>query len=316
MSAPFATKASPDSPLLPAAGVPQHILTHHSRTTSARDAAALQQSSVNTVSTDEASSGSVFRNSGSGGCSKKMSSGFFHLSSANGSKLLQRFKHMWSSRGRHATPVDRNTLHEPYYDSFTDATLEAEAEKRVDNCAEECHYYQYTTADGETHQVDPAVVEYETADQPQVAEAGEVIEAGVGDEGPHQQAEGHNAQHESEAGGWEEQLNGHVRLKGKIAKSFATEEAKARKKLQGDCMIVLTDIGRTYRGLARTAEAEARELKALQHTMRHLEKEAVRCASAVEAEWKKEHAELRYQFRAGAESVKRHSRLTGPSLLK
>ncbi|ESL10743.1 hypothetical protein TRSC58_01518 [Trypanosoma rangeli SC58] len=223
---------------------------------------------------------------------------------------------MWSSRGRHATPIDRNTCHEPYHDTFTDAALEAEAEERVDNYVEECYYYQCTTADGETYQVDPAVVEYETVDQSQGTEAGEVIDAGAGDEGPPQQAEGHNAQHESEAGGSEEHVNEHVRLKGKIAKSLATEEAKARKKLREDCMIVLTDIGRTYRGLARTAEAQARELKALQHTMRHLEKEAIKHASSVEAEWKKEHAELRYQFRAGAELMKRHSRLVGPSLLK
>ncbi|KAH9597351.1 hypothetical protein LSM04_000282 [Trypanosoma melophagium] len=151
---------------------------------------------------------------------------------------------------------------------------EMEMEEEEDGNRESCYYYE--TGSGEVYHIDPSALD----------ELGQEEEEGTEDHDQQQQ-----------------ELNAHQIVKGKAVKALISEEAKARKHLQKDCLIVITDIGRTYRAMSRSITNPARDEKTIRRLSKQLEKDAVKGARAIEVEWKKEHSELIHTFRTTAESI-------------
>ncbi|KEG06333.1 hypothetical protein DQ04_14571000 [Trypanosoma grayi] len=224
--------------------------------------------------------------------------------------------------------------HEPYVDASSHGTgggianqdnvnSKSGTDETMDTGDETCYYYM--AGSGEVYYVDPNAATQEdglqmeeeekeevAAEREQQAEEGNLElaecqgEKGVeGDEEDEQQfIEG--AQNEKDQGHREEQnekeYQEQIMIKGKVVKALVREESKARKRLQEDSMLVLADIGRTYRGMARCVTTPAKAEKALRHAAKKLEKEATKQGHAMEAEWKKEVMEINRTFRAEMEA--------------
>ncbi|PBJ69821.1 hypothetical protein BCY84_19201 [Trypanosoma cruzi cruzi] len=342
-SDPFAAPAaSAKTPPRTALGLWRCILTPHSRTASSKeDVNQPPQDSGKAVSADDVTAGSSTGGYWSLGLGKTCSPDVLQQKPPRGTNLFKRLKNILTpSHESRAQPHESDARHEPYSDVSVEGAVEGDINgdanhqtglvdvEAMGTTGAEDRYY-YTTEDGEVYYVDPASIEYQEAYQQQEAE--EEKEGAVENDNEDQQKIQHHqlqqqqqggeehSEHcqgeEEEGGEQEEHSKGPLRLRGKVAKALASEETKRRRQLQEDCMIVLTDIGRVYRGLARTAAAFAKEMEALRHAIKQLEKEVVKQANAVEAEWKKEHAELSRTFRVEMELAKRrHAKRADPTL--
>ncbi|ORC84117.1 uncharacterized protein TM35_000491230 [Trypanosoma theileri] len=142
--------------------------------------------------------------------------------------------------------------------------------------------YYYTTETGEVYYVDPTVL----------------VDVG------HEEEEGEEGEEEEKEEKEEQQLDVHQVVKGKAVKTLIAEESKARKRLQQDSLIVLADIGRTYRAMSRSVTNGVRDEKTLRRVLKRLEKDAVKGARVIEGEWKKEHTEMIHTFRTTIEAYK------------
>ncbi|EKF32128.1 hypothetical protein MOQ_004027 [Trypanosoma cruzi marinkellei] len=341
---PFAPAASAKPSHRTTLGLWRCILTPHSRTASSKkDVTPPPQNSGEAATADDVTAGSATGGYWSLGLGKTCSPGVLHQKPARGTNLFTRIKNILvPSHESRAQRHESDVRHEPYsdvsFEEIAEGNLNGDANDQtgpVDVEAvgragvEECYYY--TTEDGEVYYVDPVSIEYQGAYQQQEAEEEkdgavennkenqqhhhQLQQQQQGEEEHSEHRQGEEEEEEEEGGGHEEHSKGPLRLRGKMAKTLASEETKRRRQLQEDCMIVLTDIGRVYRGLARSVAAFAKEMEALRHAIKQLEKEAVKQAKAVEAEWKKEHVELSRTFRVEMELAKRrHERRADPTL--